>query len=91
MAYRQIRIYLENKTHNIFCYSEIQTNPPIQSRRPVLIIINKQNKIYCIVDFAVPADHRVKVKEGKRLDKFMDRVRHRKAVKPESDCNTIRI
>ena len=29
----------------------------------------------CQVDFAVPADHRVKIKEGEKIDKYLDLAR----------------
>ena len=39
-----------------------------------LIIINKKKKKRTckIVDFAVPADHRVKLKESEKKDKYLD-------------------
>ena len=45
----------------------------ISARRPALITINKRKKrTYRIVDFAVPADHRVKLKESEKKDKYLD-------------------
>ena len=47
----------------------MQTHPPILARRPDLIIINKKKKkerTCRIVDFAVLADHRVKLKESEK-------------------------
>ena len=32
----------------------------------------EQKKTYWIVDFAVPTDNRVKLKESKKRDKFLD-------------------
>ena len=59
---------LENDTHKLLWDFDIQTGHPITARRPDLIIINKKTKkkpkkICKIVDFAVPADHRIKLKE----------------------------
>ena len=52
------------------------------ARRPGLIIINKQKKkrkkICKIVDFAVPADHRIKLKECEKRDKYLDLARELK-------------
>ena len=45
-------------------------NPQISARRPALIIISK--KTCRIVNFAVPADHRVKLKECEKKDKYFD-------------------
>ena len=33
---------------------------------------NKKKKIYKIVDFSVPADHRIKLKECEKRDKYLD-------------------
>ena len=43
----------------------------ICDRRPDLVIVNKK-KICLIVDFVVPADHRVKLKESEMRDKYLD-------------------
>ena len=42
----------------------------ISARRPDLMIINKKKKrkICKVVDFAVPADHRIKLKESEKRD-----------------------
>ena len=45
----------------------IQTDPLIPARRPDLIIINKKKMRICkIVDFAVPVDHRINLKESEK-------------------------
>ena len=62
----------ENETHKRWDF-EIQTDHQISARRPDLIIINKKKKRTCgIVDFAVPAEHRVKLKECEKRDKYLD-------------------
>ena len=67
---------LENDTHKLLWDFNIQTDHLISARRPDLIIINnkkkkkkKKKKIGKIVDFAVPADHRIKLKECEKRDK----------------------
>ena len=66
---------LENETHKLLWDFEIQTDLLISERRPNLIIIN-QKKITCrIVDFTVSADHRVKLKENGKEDKYLDHTR----------------
>ena len=55
---------LENDTYKLLWDFNIQTDHQIPARRPALIIINKKKGICKIVDFAVPADHRIKGKEG---------------------------
>ena len=54
---------------------DIQTDHLISARRPDLIIINKIKKICKIVDFAVLADHRIKLKECEKRDKYLDLAR----------------
>ena len=62
---------LENYTHKLLWDFDIQTDHLISARRPDLIIINKKKKkkICKTVDFAVPADHRIKLKE---CEKYLD-------------------
>ena len=63
---------LENDTHKLLWDLEIQTDHLITARRPDLIIITKTKRIYKIVDFAVPADHRIKLKECEKKDKYLE-------------------
>ena len=52
---------LENDTHKLLGDFDIHTDHLISARRPALIIINKKKKIWKIVDFAVPADHIIRM------------------------------
>ena len=59
----------ENDTHKILWDSDIQMDHLISARRPYLIITEKKKKkkkkrTCKIVDFAIPADHEVKLKES---------------------------
>ena len=74
---------LENATHKLLWDFNIQTDHLIPARRPDLIIIKKKKKkkkkrTCKIVDFAVPADHRIKLKECEKKDKYLDLVRELK-------------
>ncbi len=69
---------LENERHKLLWDFEIQTDHLISARRPNFIIINKKERTCRIVNFAVPADHRVKLKESEKMDKYMDHVRELK-------------
>ena len=52
---------------------------PTLARQPDLLIIDKKPPKTCqIVDFAVMADHRVKLKEIKKKDKYLDLARELK-------------
>ena len=67
---------LENNTHKLLRNFDIQTDHLISARRPD----NQQQKkrTFKIVDFAVPADHRIKLKECKKKDKYLDLARELK-------------
>ena len=69
---------LENATHKLLWDFNIQTDHLIPAIRPDLIIINKKKRTCKIVDFAVPADHRIKLKECEKKDKYLDLVRELK-------------
>ena len=71
---------LENDPHKLLWDFAIQTDNLILARRPDLIIINKKKKKKTckIVDFAVPADHRIKLKECEKKDKYLDLARELK-------------
>ena len=71
---------IENNTHKLLWDFDIETDYLISARRPDTIIINKQKKEedFKIVDFAVPADHRIKLKECEKKDKYLDLARELK-------------
>ena len=73
---------LENETHKILWDFEIQSHHLIPARRPNLVIIERKrkrkNRTCRIVDFAVSADHRVKIKENRKRDKYLDLARELK-------------
>ena len=79
---------LENDSHKLLWDFNIQTDHLIPARRPDLMIINKGKRICKIVDFAIPANHRIKLKECKKKDKYLDVARElKKNVEHESnDC-----
>ena len=70
---------LENATHKLLWDFSIQTDHLIPARRPDHIIINNKKKRICrIVDFAVSADHRIKLKECEKKDRYLDLARELK-------------
>ena len=70
---------LENDTHKLLWDFDIHTDHVISARRSDLMIINKKKKkkrkkekrTCKIVDFAVPANHRIKLKECEKKDKYL--------------------
>ena len=69
---------LENNTHKLLWDFDIHMEHLISASRPDLIIINKKKRTCKIVDFAVPADHRIKLKECEKKDKYLDLARELK-------------
>ena len=76
---------LENDTHKLLWDFDIHTDYLISTRRPDLIIITKKKKkkekekrISKIVNFAVPVDHRIKLKECEKKDTYLDLARELK-------------
>ena len=61
---------LENDTHKLLCDLNIQIDHLISAWRPDLIVNkkNKKKKSWKIADFAVPADHWIKLKERENKD-----------------------
>ena len=66
-------LVLENDRHKLIWDFDIQTDHPISARRPDLIVINKKKKKICKFGyFAVPTDHRIKLKECELRYKYLD-------------------
>ena len=83
MVYAQTRNCPENEAHKILGDFEIQTDYLISAWRRDLEIVNKKKKKrkkrnFQIVYFAVPANHRVKIKENEKRDKYLDLARELK-------------
>ena len=77
---------LEYSTHKLLWDFDIQADHLISARRPDRIIINNNNKqtkkkkTCKTVDFAVPADHRIKLKEYEKKDKYLSLARDLKKI-----------
>ena len=78
----------ENEMYKHLWEAELQTDHQISSRRPDLVIVKKKKKkkkrkkkkkkkkrTDRIVDFSVLADHRVKLKESEKRNKYQDLAR----------------
>ena len=61
--------------HKILRDFEMKMDPPHQIRKPDLVLINKEKECYHQVNFVVPVDNRVKIKENEKTDKYLDRSR----------------
>ena len=79
---------LENDIDKLLWDFGKQTDHLIPARRPNLIIINNNKKI---VEFAVPADPRIKLKESEKIDKYLNLAREsKKSMEHEGDDYTKR-
>ena len=63
---------LENNTHKLLQDFDIHTDHLISARRPDLRVIKKKKENLQIVDFAVSADHGIKLKECEKKDQYLD-------------------
>ena len=61
---------LENERHKILRDFDVQTNHLISTRPRD--DQQKKKRTCQIVDFAIPADHKVKLKEGVKRNKYLD-------------------
>ena len=52
-------------------FTKIEMNNPIPTRMPDLVVI----ELCYLLNFAVPVDPRVKMKESKKMEKYLDFVR----------------
>ena len=69
---------LETETHKLLWDFKIQTDHLILTRRSKLVMINKKKKTCRIMDCTVSANHRLKLKENERKDKYLDLARELK-------------
>ena len=67
---------LEYETHKLLCDFDMQTDHLISARRSDKK--RKEKRTYKIGDFTAPADHRVKLKENEKKDKYLDLARELK-------------
>ena len=79
----------KNQAHKILWDFEIQTDHLIPARRSNREIVNKKTRTCWLVDIAITADHRVKIKENKKREKYQNLTRGlKKSIKYEGDSDT---
>ena len=78
---------LVNDTDKLLWDFDIYPDHLILARRPDLIIINKKKRTCKIVDFAVTADHRIKLKECEKKDKYLHIAREVENTMEHADDN----
>ena len=50
----------------------IQTGHVIEARRPDLVVVDKKETSYKVIDFAVPGDSRIEEKEKDKIEQYQD-------------------
>ena len=73
------RIRPKNELPLILWDFDIQTDHPMLARQPGLVLINKKKRTCCLVDFAVPTEHILKIKESKDIGKYLNFARELKS------------
>ena len=82
---------LENDTHKLPWDFNIRSDHQISARRSDFIIIHKKTRTRKVVDFAVPADYRIKLKESEKKNKYRDLASElKKTIEHEGENNTNR-
>ena len=72
---------LQNDTHKLLWYFDINTDYLKSARRPDLIKIKKKKKKKRIRKIAVSVDHRIKLKECEKTDEYLDLARELKKLR----------
>ena len=65
--------FLENESYKILKDFEIKMDYLFLARRPRPRDSQQKKRIYWSVDFPIPVDHRVKLKESEKKDKYLVR------------------
>ena len=66
---------LESEDYKILWDFSIQTDHVIEARRPDLVVVDKERRIFKIIDYAVPGDSRIEEMEKEKTDKYQDQRR----------------
>ena len=82
-----VQIVLENQPNKIPRDFEIQTDHLILTKRPELALVNKKKRICHLLNFAVLADLKLKIKGSKKVDKCLDLVREQKTKQNKKTTN----
>ena len=64
--------FLKNNDFKVLLDHNIQTDHKISARILGLVVINKQEQTYQVIDMAVPEDTAVKVKQEEKQQKYQD-------------------
>ena len=78
MHTHNLKTIRENEKHHVLWDFETQTNHLIPAIWTYLVIVIKTKGTYRIVDFAALVNHRVKLKESEKKNKYLDLARELK-------------
>ena len=65
-------IETDDRKVTIYWDKPIKTDRKVSYNRPDVVVIDREENTWYIVDFAIPMDHHVKEKEEEKIDKYMD-------------------
>ena len=63
---QKLEFVQKSETDKILCDFKRETDHLISTRRPELLKVNEKKRNFQIVNFPLPADHRVKIKENEK-------------------------
>ena len=66
---------MENENYKLLWDFSILTDHKIEARRPDLVLIDKSEKHYQIIDVAIPEGSGVKEKENEKVEKYQNLAR----------------
>ena len=58
------------RRYEVWWDRKVETPKPLEANRPDLILIDKEKKHWCMIDFSVPMDVNVESKERDKVDKY---------------------
>ena len=62
----------DDRKVTIYWNKPIKTDRKVSYNRPDVLVIDREENTWYIVDYAIPVDHHVKEKEEEKIDKYMD-------------------
>ena len=81
MEYVQTKIYLRKwNAWNSLGFWDTNGSPNTSQKTKPSVNLHKRERT-CLVDFAIPADHKSKIKESEKINKYFDFTRELKKTK----------
>ena len=62
----------ENEEVTVLWHMQVHTDRAIKANKPDIIIKSKKEKLFMLIDMAVPSDRNISVKAAEKLSKYKD-------------------